>query len=120
MTYLLKFIIGVLILSSVVFVHELCHYIPAKIMGLNPSFDVFKGKFRVQTHNINEKQALIVGLMPIPFVAIWIFMALVWLTDFANIINHKMLCLVLMILLAIGSSIIISFSDIRTVLNVIH
>jgi hypothetical protein len=101
-------------------VHELCHYIPAKIMGLNPSFDMFKGKFRVQTHDINDRQVLIVGLMPIPFVAIVIFMALYFMVDYSSIVNNKSLCLLIMIILSIIGSFLASGKDIELILHVFN
>ena len=116
----LNFFIGFLLLLSVMPIHELCHWIPAKIMGLNPSFDILKGKFRVQAHYTNERQALIVGLMPIPFVAMLIFMSLFFLTDYTGALHNKELCLIFMIGLSVVSSIMISISDLKVLYAIIH
>lgn len=120
MLYLVKFIIGILILSSAVFVHELSHYIPAKIMGLNPKFEMKGWAFTVKTYNLTTNEALITGLMPIPFVAIWIFMSLFFIVDYSSIINNKSLCLILMIILAIVSSVIMSINDLKVLYAIVH
>jgi len=111
---------GIIILLAALPVHELCHYVPAEIMGLNPSFEILKGKFTVETHNISNKQALIVGLMPIPFVTICIFISLYLVVDYTNIIHNKLLCLIFMIVLSIISSIMISISDLKVLYAIFH
>lgn len=120
MTYLIKFIIGILIFLSSVFVHELGHWIPAKIMGLNPKFEMKGWAFRVETHNLTRNKALITGLIPIPFVAICIFISLLLIVDYTSIVNNRLLCLIFMIVLSIVSSVMISISDLKVLYAIIH